>query len=258
MDTAPPDLAPDLPRPTCPATNDEDGDGFGDTCDNCPADFNPDQANVMETGAGVSADGLGDICDPRPTQSGDSLLFFDGFSGSTLDPAWDADDADYDYFSVGGGNLVFNNPGSTTQRSLRRGSATDVLVDTRFNFVAWGVDGDPTKNQNLFIGVRSTSSGGADVRCSARRSSVSPYTTSVAYFRYDYADNPTTTSPAPMSLGTPYRLLTMVRGQQIQCRLAGAMITADGVPDQSGTVQLRIRNVALHIQSIAAYRFGPR
>ncbi|HEY0713622.1 MAG TPA: hypothetical protein VGF45_13165, partial [Polyangia bacterium] len=119
------------PTPTCAPSPDEDGDGFGDACDNCPADPNPDQANVMETNVGVNADGLGDACDPRPTQAGDSLLFFDGFAASTLDAAWTGDRA---MFTVAGGALVFDRAGDTTSRSLQRGVATDVVVNTTFSF----------------------------------------------------------------------------------------------------------------------------
>jgi len=39
--------------------HDEDGDGFADTCDNCPADPNPDQKDDDK-------DGVGDACDPHP------------------------------------------------------------------------------------------------------------------------------------------------------------------------------------------------
>ena len=75
-------------------------------------------------------------------------------------------------------------PGDTTARSLQRGMGTDVLVNTRFAFTAWGVDGDANLNQNLFIGVRGNSSNGEDVRCSARRASTGTNATSVAYFDY--------------------------------------------------------------------------
>jgi hypothetical protein len=206
----------------------------------------------METKAGVAADGLGDACDPRPTQSGDSLLFFDGFASSTLDPAWTADRASY---SVAGGELVFDHPGDTTARSLQRGMGTDVFVDTRFTFVAWGSDIDPSVNQNLFIGVRGNASGD-DVRCSARRTSGSGNVTSVAYFSYANAAAPATTVPTPLDLGTAYRLTTMVRGPQIECGLGAARITMTGVPTVDGFLQIRIRNVSLHIQSIVAYKLG--
>jgi hypothetical protein len=251
--SAPPDLPPEAPPPACPATTDEDADGVGDACDNCPADFNPDQANVMESNAGVAADGLGDVCDPRPTQSGDSLLFFDGFASSTLASAWTADRS---VFSVARGDLVFDRPGDTTARSLQRGMGTDVVVNTRFAFSAWGVDGDADVNQNLFISVRGNASNDDDVRCSARRASTGGNVTSVAYFSYGEAPAPALTIPTPLALGTSYKLTTMVRGSQLECSIGTAKITATGVPVRNGFLRIRVRNIGLRIQSIVAYQLG--
>jgi hypothetical protein len=253
-DAASPGQTPDVAPPACSPTPDEDGDGVGDACDNCPADYNPDQANVMETNAGVPADGLGDACDPRPSQSGDSLLFFDGFASPTLDPAWTADRTS---FSVAGGDLVFDHPGDTTARSLRRGMGTDVVVNARFAFIHWGTDGDANLNQNLFIGVRTNASTDEDVRCSARRASTGANLTSVAYFAYGNSTAPATTVPAALALGTTYRLNTMVRGGQIECTVGAARLSSTGVPVRNGLLQIRVRNVALRIQNVVAYQLGP-
>ena len=95
-------------------------------------------------------------------------------------------------------------------RSLQRGIGTDVLVDTRFTFIDWGIDGDADMNQNLFIGVRGDSSNGDDVRCAARRASTGSNATSVAYFAYGDDAAPATTVPTALGLGTSYRLTTMV------------------------------------------------
>jgi hypothetical protein len=76
-------------RPTC-AGHDEDGDGYGDACDNCPTVANTDQLNVGEMPA--APDALGDVCDPRPSVVGDKILrvvYFDqpnlpaGFGGGS-------------------------------------------------------------------------------------------------------------------------------------------------------------------------------
>jgi len=59
----------DVP-PSCVGP-DEDGDAWPDACDNCPTEPNADQRDGRELDAGQDADGVGDACDPRPTQTGD-------------------------------------------------------------------------------------------------------------------------------------------------------------------------------------------
>ena len=51
--------------------HDEDGDGFVDTCDNCPGDVNEDQKDQDN-------DGVGDMCDPHPGEI-DRIEHFDPF-----------------------------------------------------------------------------------------------------------------------------------------------------------------------------------
>ena len=45
---------------------DIDADGVGDVCDNCPNDYNPDQADSEEVDGEVVGDGVGDVCDNCP------------------------------------------------------------------------------------------------------------------------------------------------------------------------------------------------
>ena len=94
----------------CPAItdqdqNDEDNDTVGDVCDNCPAVRNILQEDVMDGG-----DGVGDVCDPRPTQGGDSILFFDGFADDStgIPPGWyesSGSNNEIGTWSVSGGKL---------------------------------------------------------------------------------------------------------------------------------------------------------
>jgi hypothetical protein len=68
--------------------HDEDTDGYGDVCDNCPTYSNVDQSNVREINAGAAADTVGDACDPRPTQPGESIVHLDTFEGNMLGTNW--------------------------------------------------------------------------------------------------------------------------------------------------------------------------
>src|SRR5580698_218141 len=45
--------------------------GRGDVCDVCPG--------IADDGTDSDGDGVGDACDPRPAQPGDSIAFFEGF-----------------------------------------------------------------------------------------------------------------------------------------------------------------------------------
>lgn len=73
-----------------PAQHDEDSDGYGDVCDNCPTVANVNQANSGETSMGAEADAVGDACDPRPSQSGEAIQYFEPFVGTMLTPDWTA------------------------------------------------------------------------------------------------------------------------------------------------------------------------
>jgi hypothetical protein len=63
--------------PDAPACDrfDEDGDGFGNACDLCPAD--------RDDGTDTDVDRVGDACDPERADGVDRIAFFDGFDANT-------------------------------------------------------------------------------------------------------------------------------------------------------------------------------
>jgi hypothetical protein len=85
--------APRLPPDARPCAGpDEDGDGYGDACDNCPTIANPDQKNVGESNIGKNPDVLGDACDPRPADEGDRIVLAEFFNDG-LPPGFVLDQA---------------------------------------------------------------------------------------------------------------------------------------------------------------------
>ena len=87
----PPDAAPDAPRYPGQVIHDPaedyDSDGLPNATDLCVL--------IPATEAGGRADtdndGVGDLCDPNPTQGADCLVLFDSFDAPVLAPAWQYD-----------------------------------------------------------------------------------------------------------------------------------------------------------------------
>ena len=75
---------------TAPAEPDTDGDGVVDSADNCPNDFNPDQADA-------NADGVGNVCDFVSDFDADGWV--DGSDNCPND--WQADQSDSDADGIG-------------------------------------------------------------------------------------------------------------------------------------------------------------
>ena len=79
----------------CAGTHDEDGDSIVDACDNCPGIANGDQRDTTES----VPDGVGDACDPRPTDA-DRITFFEAFAAPLV--GWKVDSMS----TVGGDRLT--------------------------------------------------------------------------------------------------------------------------------------------------------
>ena len=90
------------PRPCSGTATDEDGDMFGDDCDNCPADHNPNQTDG-------DRDGIGNICDPHPAFAVERLAAFYSLrvqqgTAITTNGTWGTDEITGTLRQTGGGN----------------------------------------------------------------------------------------------------------------------------------------------------------
>ena len=134
---------------------DEDLDTVGDVCDNCPSRYNVNQNDTLDGG-----DGVGDACDPRPTQGGDSIVFFDGFGVSSggVPSGWNEATGtgnDTGTWSTSGGKLRQARANNGSPAILWRGDigpggdgvVGDVLIEAFAEF------GGVTPANNPYIGL---------------------------------------------------------------------------------------------------------
>ncbi len=141
------------PPPGCTGP-DEDGDGWPDACDNCVTVVNPQQANRGELDAGTTSDSVGDACDPRPTITGDRVVFAAMHNGDALASYVTS----YGVTSVPGtgalrlgalndsGSAVFSHAGTMT-----RVDCTYTVVDASNQLQWFGVWTDDTDTDALFL-----------------------------------------------------------------------------------------------------------
>jgi len=135
---------------------DEDGDGFGDVCDRCPIAPprpTPDSDNDM-----VDAP-----CDPSPTEDGDEILLFDGFTTQGLDPRWKPTTASA--WTQPGGEVIAKLDTIGTQEFL----STTVIGKNSISVEAsFRVDKVETSNPQHLVGVYAADprpAGAAKMQC---------------------------------------------------------------------------------------------
>lgn len=238
-----------------PAQHDEDSDGYGDVCDNCPSLANTSQTNVLETTAGAAADTVGDACDPRPAQPGESLLFFDTFEGSALTADWSVVTGTW---SVAGdaveqASLIsdqrIHGPGAVT--------AADYIVETAFTFT-----GFDTGNVNAGLLYRMTNNNGW--LCAVfRDDAVSPPISRVMLWTLQNGAANFERSSAIISepmVGTRYRILTGAHGSEQYCAI-DSFQTGPSAPFTSnkgdtGTPGMRTNRTTGTYHYIVVYALG--
>ncbi len=226
--------------------HDEDSDGFGDPCDNCPgvADLNVDR----------DGDGLGDSCDPRPDQPGDRLVLFDPFV--VADPAW----------SVRSGGWVIANDvlQTASTESAQLLVRTDLSL-TRLRVELHGVItafGDPVP-QNIGVLTSFDGTTNSGLMCDGIGNNVLD-----AIAAHEVANNAAFAPPrfgtiAPAAtVGTPFVVVNQSIDRAVSCGFASVDGVAVGVGDYTTTatgtgVALRANRVATTLSSIAVYEIGP-
>jgi hypothetical protein len=238
--------------PTCwstPSTHDEDGDGVVDECDNCPSVANANQANVGEVNNGVTADGVGDACDPRSSAGGDSIFFFDGMNFTSIPAAWT---------NVGNGSWTASgtslSPTATiTGQELRRAFPSalgNYLSETAFTFTALSSNGSasiPFRTD----GARNGWGCAVGINGATGQVILTQVTGGVG------ESMPTSIDiPAP-DVGDRYRLLAGGYSTNLYCMLStGARLNRTTSGSTSGESGIRASGVSASFEYLLVYRLG--
>jgi hypothetical protein len=124
----------------CASLPDEDGDCVADSVDNCPVTPNPDQAD-RET----PPDGVGDACDPHPTDPHDTILGFWSFlgDGAADMTAWPNEDpASTTWSYPGTGVIVHSALGDSVGEVLTQADyiSSELTAEAGFTFHAFNGD----------------------------------------------------------------------------------------------------------------------
>jgi hypothetical protein len=242
-DAAPVDM-PSLPPAsrTCIAngTPDEDGDGRPDSCDACPADYDPQPVDT-------DGDGLPDACDPDPMGPINNLRYFEPFN------------VDRNHWSGGfayqGGALVIAAPAGGALSS----NATDTFpanIRVQTFVTLSSPSGAGTSTAGLFLGDQSASDG---LVCAiSSTDGLGLYTVFSGSIMLAGAQ------PLSFSTGSTYRLRLSQEGNDIDCEgFAGnvsvvihAQLTPTPLPAPLHAA-LRVSNMEAHFNSVVAETTSP-
>jgi len=253
-DAAPPTVDIRDSGPTCwgtPSTNDEDNDGVVDECDNCPSIANANQADVREVNAGDTADGVGDACDPRPEDGGDSIYLFDGMNFTTIPAEWS---------NVGDGSWTASGtsltPTSTAlNQELERlfpSTLSNYLAETTFTFTAFAAD----RNGSASLPFRMDSQSNG-WRCAVG----SPDGLVGQFFATQVTAGageamPTITNIQVPQVGSKYRVLGGGYGSNVYCMLGTGQRQNRTGSSASGDSGIRATGTAARFDYLLIYQLG--
>lgn len=219
-----------------PTQHDEDSDGYGDDCDNCPSYPNTSQANAGETNAGAAADTVGDACDPRPDRPGESILYFDTFTGGALSEDWSVISGTW---ALGGDDAAQSELVSDDRiHNLAAVAVADYIVESTFTWASFD-----TGNVNGGVVFRMTSNGNGWLCSTFRDDTTSPVTSLVMLWSLQAGsanfERNSDTIGEPMA-GSSYRIFAGGYGSNLYCAIDSLQTgpsapfssnkNADGVP----------------------------
>jgi hypothetical protein len=245
------DAGPDgKPEAGCVGTtmHDEDGDGIVDSCDNCPTVANADQADVGEVNAGGNPDRVGDACDPRPANGGESILLFDPFTSGNIGSEWQI----YGGTWQAGADTIAETATGTVQELDRVGfpSTSDYLVETLVT-----LDALPTSESRATLVFRMNPSSHNGWGCAVMKNVL--IFSAITNGESGESNPPSVAIPAPQ-VGSRYRIQTGGYGNNIYCMLpnSGHAVPRTHTSYPSGVPGLRSYAAASTFAYLLVYKLG--
>ena len=225
--------------------HDEDADGRGDACDNCPAHANPDQANG-------DGDGVGDACDPRPATGGDQIAYFDAFVDGISEIFTELDAGTATVTPLGDAIAVdADQPWMLT---------SDLVDDTTAFEVTMGLAFSGIQGSNTTVSVVSglTADGQDGQRCGESKLGAAPVEHAYAYFADGVGQNGIEQLfPEGLVPGENYRVTLRQLGIFITCtsdEIGGAQSVLQTNPpyEPTGLTGVRIRGARVQLNYLFA------
>ena len=211
---------------------------------------NAGQEDALEVSAGAAADGVGDACDPRPSQGGDALALFEAFEGDALDPAWTT--TGNGVWSMGGGQLAVDALGLWPDPLvLFPVAGADVAVETRATFTSPG--SDPW----VYLGARghAGATGYAGYLCNAYANAgqgvIASYDDTFAWTAYGQF------AASTFAAGAPFLMQVRVEGTAVRCTIGAGAMELDLALFDTGMPALGVYNSQARFDYLAVYALGP-